>query len=356
MRIAILTNAYPPRVSGGAARIAFLYNELLRERAHEIRIWSARPAFDRLSSMRPAKRLAFHLADLGQNDETVREIIGWKPDVLLSHNLTGCAFGTPKAIRATGIRWVHLLHDVQLIDPSGQIIAGETWPHARRMWRQIWSLLRRIAMGEPDAAISPTEWLLKFHQGYGWFRSIPTEIIPNPVLPHPTSSSTVRDGVLFVGRVDADKGILVLLQAWKRMRDARLTVIGDGSLLTELRARQIDGFDFRGPLPSDAVLRIMAERRVVVLPSLVMENQPTVILEALASGCRVVATDVGGVRETLQGAGRIVPPGNADALADAVRDALKETSDEIPHRAEILSRHDPFRCVQRLEAVLRSNL
>ncbi len=371
MKIAILTNSIA--TTGGAGMIAKKYNELLEARGHDVRVWGPDSRFDQLGRMNAISRLAFHLRDLGVRDVTAREILDWKPDALLTHNLTGCGFGTPKKIKRGGIRWVHVLHDVQLIEPSGQIVFGESFGFLRAIWRWKWSLLRHLAMGEPDAVVSPTKWLLEFHRRYGWFRKIKTEIIPNPIPPPCPPPCPVEGGgsgspllpmnrrglgVVYVGRVDRDKGILVLLEAWKLLQsDARrpthdaLCIIGDGTLLHQLKSQNIPGVEFLGAQPNDVVRREMQKAAVVVVPSLVLENQPTVILEALASGCTVVASDVGGARETLDGAGTLVPPGDAEALAKAIPMATHDARRTTP----VLSHHDPEVCVDRLIGVLRSN-
>ena len=144
MRIAVLTNAYPPRASGGAGRIAFLYNELLRSHDHEIRVWGPREEFYGLAKMSPVLRLLFHVRDLGADQKTAQEIEAWKPDVLLTHNLTGCGFGTPSLIASKQIRWVHVLHDVQLIEPSGQIVFGESLAPIRSVFLSIPDILTAI--------------------------------------------------------------------------------------------------------------------------------------------------------------------------------------------------------------------
>lgn len=357
MRIAILSNA-PLNALGGAGQIAGAYAELLRTRGHEIKTWGPSSAFNDLGAMDALTRLWFHLNDLRPQDDVAREIRSWAPDVLLTHNLTGCGFGTPKAV---GARWVHVLHDVQLIEPSGQIIEGESFRSVRNMWRSLWSALRHSAMQEPGAVASPTQWLLDLHKKYGWFKTCTAEVIPNPIMGGSSSalggSPADAGRVIYVGRLDPDKGIDLLMEAWKKISDpsVHLTVVGEGSW----REWPSDpAIDVRGPLPNADVRKLFAESAVAVMPSRVWENQPTVILEALAAGCAVVATDVGGVRETLGDAGWIVRPNSADALAAGIKAALNTplSATRESARREILSRHDPEAVVGRLEGILKSNL
>ena len=88
-----------------------------------------------------------------------------------------------------------------------------------------------------------------------------------------------------------------------------------------------------------------------------MENQPTVILEALANGCKVVAADVGGVRETLGSAGWIFTPGSAQEFSKSILQALQDTDAKREMAAsEILRLHDPKVFVSCLAGLLKSNL
>lgn len=360
MRIAVLTNAPPGSGPGGAARIAAIYNDRFAAHGHDVRVWGPGATFARLAAMRPAARFAFHLFDLRPDPKTVRDVVDWNPDALLTHNLTGCGFGTPRDIRCAGVRWVHVLHDVQLFEPSGRMMRdGDPFRYA---WRRTWALLRRRAMGNPDAVVSPTEWLLRMHESHGLFRDVPREVVPNPLsLEDVSVASLSRDPkqVLFVGRLDPDKGIDVLLSAWPRIKHlaSRLVLIGDGLRLRDLRAVRDDSIDVRGPAAAPEVFRAMLESGVVAVPSLVHENQPTVILEALAACARVVATTVGGIPETLGNAGWLVEPGSAAALADGLRAALTEPDrkDRASEREDILRRHDPDAVSGRLMGLLASN-
>ena len=398
MRIAVLTNVIPsPTVIGGAGRVAYLYHELLRVRGHEIRVWGPNATFGRLGRMNPLLRLAFHFCDLGTRRITVREILEWKPDVLLTHNLTGCGFGTPRRIKRNGIRWVHFLHDVQLIEPSGQICGierrtskvekthGES--HGQRFVTRRWGSRMRSCRRRNGCSnfIENTGGLGRsarksFEPPFYFFTPhapVSTELTAGASLSaegggaappaveqegQPTKEAgwwlnKRGESVLYVGRVDEEKGILVLLVAWKKiaMPNARLVVIGDGMLPDHLRAQNISGVEFRGVQSPDDVRRAMEESAVVIVPSRILENQPTVILEALAAGCNVVASDVGGIAETLDGAGTLVPPGDVDALVHVIRETMDASYRPPPTAHRILSHHDPNACVARLEGVLRSD-
>ena len=149
MRVAILTNAFPPDARGGAGRIAFEQAKLLRTAGCEVRVWRPHIAW---FSETPIKRLWRHLRDLSARKNVAQEISAWQPDALITHNLTGCGFATPRQVQRKGVRWIHTLHDVQLFDPSGRLVDARILTP----WQIFWSLLRQIALGQPDAVVSPT--------------------------------------------------------------------------------------------------------------------------------------------------------------------------------------------------------
>lgn len=152
--------------------------------------------------------------------------------------------------------------------------------------------------------------------------------------------------LLTVGRVDAEKNPFLLLDAMaalERLRPGRfrLTWAGTGPLLEPAveRAREL-GLDGRVEFPGyvafgPELLERYRRAHAFVHVSLT-EGVPQVLVEALASGTPIVATDVGGVRMALEDgeAGLVVPPADRDALVEAV---LRITDDE-ELRSRLLAR------------------
>lgn len=136
---------------------------------------------------------------------------------------------------------------------------------------------------------------------------------------------------LFVGRFVEKKGITVLADAMRRLRAGGdmtpLMCVGDGPLrpALEVLAAEIPGIALTGWLRPDAVADRMRQAVALVVPSVVAsdgdaEGLPSVIPEAMAQGCPVIASDQGGMAEAItDGAGLLVPPNDAGALAEAMR-------------------------------------
>jgi glycosyltransferase involved in cell wall biosynthesis len=136
--------------------------------------------------------------------------------------------------------------------------------------------------------------------------------------------------VVCVGRLSRQKGQDVLLDAWSAVLDripsARLIFVGDGPEGEQLRARAGLNVLFAGH--RDDVMTWLAAADVVALPSR-WEGMSFAMLEAMASGRSVVATDVPGAREALgETSGAIVPPERPLGLADALVERLGD-----PHKA-----------------------
>jgi phosphatidylinositol alpha-mannosyltransferase len=151
------------------------------------------------------------------------------------------------------------------------------------------------------------------------------ELVPNGVdLDGEPADPPHERRILFVGRPEPRKGLAVLLEAVRRLPRARLDLIGPDE-------RALDGFESggrvtaHGRVSDDEKARLLRMAAVLCAPSLRSESFGLVIAEAFAAGVPVVASDVAGYRELVRpDCGRLVPPGDPDALADALRALLSD--------------------------------
>ena len=162
--------------------------------------------------------------------------------------------------------------------------------------------------------------------------------IPNPISivgpgPRPAPDEPVH--VVFLGRIGDGKGTFVLLEAWEKLlaggtrAPVRLTVAGDGEVD---RARAVvaerdleDSVQIRSWLSPDEVQELLGTAHVLTLPSC-NEGQPMAVLEAMARGVCVVATDVGGIPDLVEhgASGVLVRPNEPDSLAEALRTVVDD--------------------------------
>ncbi len=153
-----------------------------------------------------------------------------------------------------------------------------------------------------------------------------TDFSPTPLL------------IVAIGRLIAKKGFADLIRACGFLADRgklfQCEIIGEGPLEDELRARieQLnlqDRVALSGAKPQREVRQRLAAASVFVLPSVVdaeggMDNLPTVIMEAMATGLPVISTDIGGIPEMVvqNETGFLVRPGDAEALAGAIEKVI----------------------------------
>jgi glycosyltransferase involved in cell wall biosynthesis len=130
--------------------------------------------------------------------------------------------------------------------------------------------------------------------------------------------------LVFAGRLGPQKALDVLLRALTGVPDVALVVAGDGPERAALERTsvelELDGrVSFLGAVPRERVLRLFRAADASVLPS-GWENFPHTVVEALAMGCPVIATAVGGVPEVVHDGenGLLVAPRDPAALAAAI--------------------------------------
>ncbi|MCZ4259500.1 glycosyltransferase [Limimaricola sp. G21655-S1] len=175
-----------------------------------------------------------------------------------------------------------------------------------------------------------------------------------------------EDRMLFIGRLTAVKGVPVLLEALAQSRARRpeltLDLVGDGEnrAAFEAMARQLGleaAVRFHGYKGQAEVARILKETGVLILPSFA-EGVPVVLMEAMAAGRPVIATQVGGVTELVDDgrSGLLVPPGAEMPLAVAMvalaGDAARRSAMGAEGRARVLAEFDAASEVARLARLL----
>jgi glycosyltransferase involved in cell wall biosynthesis len=144
--------------------------------------------------------------------------------------------------------------------------------------------------------------------------------------------------IVAIGRLIEKKGFVDLIHACRLLKERgksfRCEIIGEGPLEKELRG-QIDQLDLQdcvellGPKPQHEIAEHLAAGTVFVLPSTIdpgggMDNLPTVIMEAMATGLPVISTAIGGIPEMIveNETGILVPAGDAAALARAIEKVI----------------------------------
>jgi phosphatidyl-myo-inositol alpha-mannosyltransferase len=211
--------------------------------------------------------------------------------------------------------------------PSVATFHADPAPWTRRLYRWAEPAGRRILGNAVVSAVSEVA-AAALPDGWG-----PVSIVPNAIDVGSFSARPDRrpGTVAFLGRDDPRKGLDVLLRAWPAVRahhpGAELTVMG------ARRAAGSPGVRFLGPVDEETKRRELGRASVYVAPNRSGESFGIILLEAMASGCRVVASDLPAFRAVVGDQAILVPPADPAALGAALGEALHHPPDPVSSAA-----------------------
>ncbi|MEK7623066.1 MAG: glycosyltransferase [Patescibacteria group bacterium] len=372
MKVCIINNLYPPYTRGGAEQVVVKTVEGLLLAGHTVVVITTAPKTTfsspyegevRRGSNMPViyrftprnlffytdahqhnffARLVWHSIDIFHISSMryVEEILKKeKPDVVHTHNLMGMSFLIPRMIRRLGIRHVHTVHDVQLVEPSGIIRKSKekTWRY-QGFHVQLYSWAMKTLMGSPNVVISPSQFLLHFYEFRGFFPNSKRVVLRNPVTVEVANLPRIpHDGIhfLYLGQIEEHKGIIFLVKTFLGFlnkskvnkipsprepvpSDSReggqgrvstpvntlvfLHIAGTGSELEHVKqlANNNPNIILHGKVDHNTLPQLFATTDVTIVPSLCYENSPTVIFESFSFGVPVLASNVEGIAELIR--------------------------------------------------------
>jgi glycosyltransferase involved in cell wall biosynthesis len=252
-------------------------------------------------------------------------IIKEKPDVAHFHNIYPQL--TPAILRPLkkyNIPVVETLHDYQFVCPNYQLYRqGRVCEHCKKhkyyhcaMHRCVknnllGSLAATVAFtvnwltglmrNEVDLFISPSNFLKEKLINWGVQKQI--EVINNFVeLSEFEPNYLPGDYVVCVSRLSREKGIMTLLRAMRKLPQIELKLIGDGpmqeSIKNYIKKKQIKNIELI-KYNGDEVFKLVRNSRFKIIASEWYENYPMVVLEAMALGKPVLASNIGGLKEMI---------------------------------------------------------
>jgi len=343
MRMLLVHNHY--RQPGGEDTVFEAEKALLERHGHEVVTFVEDNA--RLEGGNPLKVAVNAI----WSREAQRNIRKWieqaRPDVVHFHNtflrISPAAYYVVKDL---GLPVVQTLHNYRLICPGALLMRdGKAcedclrkivpWPGVvHGCWRNSRSGTMVVAAmltfhnilrtweNQVDVYIALTEFARKkFVKG-----GLPAEKIvvkPNFVHPDPGDGEHKGNFALFVGRLSAEKGIRTMLLAWRLLKSVPLKIVGDGPLMSEVKAQikqERLGIEVLGRRPREEVFSLMQQASFLVSPSESYETFHMAIAEAFACGLPVLASRLGAMAELVEDGqiGLLFEPGNPEDLAARV--------------------------------------
>jgi glycosyltransferase involved in cell wall biosynthesis len=326
MRILIIHNHYGNFKTEGEAQVAKAEGELLSSRGHIVSKYSATNAeLEKLTLIDKCQSL-LRVGWSQDGYERVKAAIEeFRPDLMHVHNywfrLTPSIFA---AAKERGVATVLTLHNYRLVCPAGQflrkgmpcelcmdgrgsrILVHNCYPDrnwlksllAYRLYRE--TQKRQFLAPLVDAYIALTE----FARGKAIEGGLPADKVhlkPNFMFDplHGQPATMPGMGAIYVGRLSPEKGVMGLLDVWRAI-DYPLTIVGDGPQMAEARRAAGSNVTFLGNRSHEDVLQLIEKSAFLVFPSEWYEGFPLSLLESMAIGRAVVATDLGARREMVR--------------------------------------------------------
>lgn len=334
---------------GGCEIVLQTTVSLLRARGIEVEVFTSQ-------DVPGAHRTPLSYVDSRGSKRALARTIGrYRPDVVHLHNfyhaLSPGILGVLSAYRrAHRVRVVMTAHDYHLVCPSAGMfylrggilrfadvrrlespvyLVSRRWDDrgvafsVLKLVQHLWNFRLLGRRRVIDCVLCPSRFLQRVLSRF----ALPTVHVPYPAPKVERTTSRPRETLrlVFAGRVEREKGIVEFLESYPTGFPGRLTVVGDGRLLGRCReicrGRDLEVLvEFRGRLPRNEVLSIIGQSHVLVLPSMWVENHPISLLEALALGTNILVSDLGGMREIVDGSGVgfTFEPNNPGSLAEAL--------------------------------------
>jgi len=329
MRVCLVSSAYRPYISGVGEHVHYLGTEL-QKLGHEVTVLTSTCQTMEDSELLPAVRLGHGLiVRFGQGEFTIP--VGLTLAAQVKHFFTNNHFDI---VHCHGIFPPELAYWAARYSPSPVIVTFHIvnpqlpdficWAFQKIFPNLQLKLKAKIAVSHATEG-----WAEKFFPGTYW-------IIPNGVdlnRFHPDAKPALPVGLhprlLFVGRLEKRKGLEYLIRAMPEVRnkfpDTTLTVVGHGPLRVYFHklASQLgisDAIQFVGPVPNNRLAPYYTSATIYISPSIGREAMGIVLIEAMACGVPVIASDIVGYNEVIENGvnGILCSPGDVKSLNEAI--------------------------------------
>lgn len=335
MKILLINKYYYNR--GGSEKYLFELEKLLKAKGHQVRIFSMKHPKN-LATPDSANFIKYHEfkrptlwtylkegLGLFYRPESVRQLAkivkDFQPDIAHLNNINfQLTTSIVDYLKKKEIPLVMTLHDYQLVCPNHLLFRQNHYCQACFPKKFYHCLLYRcyknslaqslVATVESyfnharrvydkiDAFISPSQFL-KQKMVEGGLPANKIRVWPNFLdLTGYANQKFPKDNYyLYAGRLTEDKGIKELIDTFSQNSHWQLKIVGDGPLQPLVLKSLTNNIKYHGHLTAEQVQQTLAQAKALILTSVWPENCPYIIIESLAAGTPVIATDVGGVAE-----------------------------------------------------------
>lgn len=340
MKILLIHTHY--NLHGGEDAVVTQEVELLQQH-HEVSVLY----FQNLSGWQGAIQFLSSIWNKRAADQVKSRIKEFRPDVVHIHNWH-FAIGPLvfRAIHDLNVPIVHTVHNYRLLCPSGILLCkGKLFTDSLQQsfpWSAVWNKVYR----ESRLLTLWLAFVVWFHKKMGTWNKIGLYVcltsfaiyqfqkstfgVPEKqfmVKPNFRSQNVLDINIkselhfLFIGRLSEEKGIEVLLDAFKGLPFS-IKIAGEGPMIKLVNdsARLFSNISYMGSLSSEEVIQELQQSAALLLPSVCYEGMPMTIIEAFSVGTPVIASKLGAMSSMIlhEQNGLHFEPGNVKDLQDAV--------------------------------------
>ena len=380
----VLVNKYW-YMRGGSERVVFATKKLLESAGHKVEIFGLKHpeniiennyfidhiSYSGAKGLNKLRMACKSIYNKDAKNKFQKLLIDFKPDVVHFHNIYHqLSFSLLDVVRQRNIPSVMTLHDYKMISPNynmfhhgkidetccgkkyykcilnncmenmGESIVA-TLEACMRKWKKYSDVI--------DAYIAPSEFVREKHIAHG-INKAHISTVANPVDEVDISSSEKDGGyVLFFGRLSAEKGLDVLLDASKQIPDILIKIVGTGPMESILKSRirdeQLNNVELLGFKQDKDLDKLISHAQLVVAPSVWYEVLGLSILEAKLAGKVVVGSEIGAIPESLPSE-LLCKPSDSGDLAQKMQTWYGAPFEKInslgkQFRKEVQEKHNP---------------
>ncbi len=359
MKILLINNFHYPK--GGSETVYFNTARLLEDAGHEVCYFSVNrdeniaTPYNKYFIADSAKMPRIRgLLKYFYNGEAVSKleqlILAEKPDIAHAHLMWGCtAPAIFKVLQKYHIPLVHTVHDYRMVCPAYTFTSGGKICEDCQGKHFYKCALKRCSKGSLlmstvmsvemyyrniffnpakniDGLIYVSHFAKGIHEKYApEFKNVASMVLYNCTQKHTCEEKNRGDYFLYFGRLSHEKGVELIIDAFKELPDVKLKIVGTGPIESTLKQKAAEyvNIEFLGFKYGEELHNLIRNAQFVVVPSQWYENNPMTIVEAYSFGTPVIGSDLGGIPEIIDTVktGIIFEHDNKESLIKAIRTA-----------------------------------
>jgi len=351
MKLCLISNLYPPYVTGGAEITVQKVAENLKSRGNEVLVitTSSGDSYNEVKNGINIYRInplnvyktyehekkpfylkpIWHGIDFWNLDtyQTVKNILKEEnPDIIHVNNYKGLSLSVFHAAKHFGLPVVFTAHDASLICPRANLLHGngQICDNPKKSCQFYLGINRKLIQGKVDYLIAPSNFIIDKLKSFRFFEEVKTRKLPWGIKLQKDITRKDYDfiDIAYMGGLSKIKGIQVLIKSFKRLENhnVHLHIFGKG--VDEGEFRDLAGSDhrivFHGYMERDLLIDFYKKSNINVLPSICYDNSPMMIYESFMNSTPVVGSRIGGIPELIEDGynGYLFEPGNEDELKE----------------------------------------